>query len=544
MSRGNGLLFYREIALAAQNRYYITTTIPYVNGRPHIGHAEEFVQTDAFGRYHRLRGDDTYVLTGTDENSLTNVLAAEAEGLSPQALVDRNSLWFKSLADDLGFHYDQFIRTAVDPRHAAASQKIWRAVDAAGDIYKQRYSGLYCVRCELYYDEDELIGGLCPEHGIPPQLVEEENYFFRLSRYADQLHQLVSSDRLLIMPDFRKNEVLSFISQGLQDFSVSRSHTRAHGWGIPVPDDPSQVMYVWFDALTNYISAIDYADEGELYARYWLDNPHRVHALGKGVIRFHAIYWPAMLLSAGIPLPEAEFVHGYINIAGAKMSKTLGNTIDPAELVRTYGRDAVRYFMLRGISATRDADFVDVDGFHDQLKSRYNADLANDLGNLVNRTVTMIGRFGGGAIPAPGVSSELDSSVRDLADTLPQRVESAMLAYNPQGALEAIWELVTRANKYVEETAPWTLSKVAGRGDETAALELERVLFTLAEAVRIIGTLLDPFVPDTAKKIHQQLGLPRDGTAPWREMLRWGQIPPGTRVASPEPLFPRLELAV
>src|SRR5579859_5155994 len=264
MPRGNGLLFSREIDLTTQDRYYITTTIPYVNGRPHIGHAEEFVQTDAFARYHRLRGDDTYVLTGTDENSLTNVLAAEAEGLSPQELVDRNSkssasdlnhrelrstsscaeglspqelvdrnsLWFKSLADDLGFGYDQFIRTAADPRHTAASQKIWRAVEAAGDIYKRRYSGLYCVRCELYYDEDELIDGLCPEHGIPPQLVEEENYFFRLSRYADTLYELISSDRLLIMPDFRKNEVLSFISQGLQDFSVSRSHTRAHGWGI------------------------------------------------------------------------------------------------------------------------------------------------------------------------------------------------------------------------------------------------------------------------------------------------------------------------
>jgi methionyl-tRNA synthetase len=544
MPRGNGFLFSGEIALTAQDRYYITTTIPYVNGRPHIGHAEEFVQTDAFGRYHRLRGDDTYVLTGTDENSLTNVLAAEAEGLSPHELVDRNSLWFKSLADDLGFNYDQFIRTAVDPRHAAASQKIWRAVDAAGDIYKQRYSGLYCVRCEQYYGEDELIDGLCPEHGIPPQLVEEENYFFRLSRYADALHELISSDRLLVIPDFRKNEVLSFISQGLQDFSVSRSQTRAHGWGIQVPDDPTQVMYVWFDALTNYISAIDYADEGELYTRYWLDNPHRVHALGKGVIRFHAIYWPAMLLSAGIPLPESEFVHGYVNIAGAKMSKTLGNTIDPAELVQTYGRDAVRYFMLRGISATRDADFVDVDGFHDQLRSRYNADLANDLGNLVNRTVTMVSRFGGGAVPAPGTSSALDVSVQELAHDVATRVESAMAAYNPQLALEAIWELVTRANKYVEETAPWVLSKVARDGDEHAAAELAHVLFTLAETVRIIGTLLEPFVPDTSLRIHHQLGLPDGGTGSWSEALPWGQIAPGTRVSSPEPLFPRLEIAV
>ena len=527
--------------MTPQDRYFITTTIPYVNGRPHIGHAEEFVQTDTFGRYRRLRGDDTYVLTGTDENSLTNVLAAEGEGLTPQALVDRNSIWFKELADDLGFHYDQFIRTAADPRHAAASQKIWRAVDAAGDIYKKRYSGLYCVRCELYYDEDELIDGLCPEHGIPPQRVEEENYFFRLSRFADELHDLISSDRLHIIPDFRKNEVLSFIAQGLQDFSVSRSHTRARGWGIPVPDDPSQVMYVWFDALTNYISAIDYATEGALYSRYWLDNPHRIHALGKGVIRFHAIYWPAMLLSAGLPLPETEFVHGYINIAGAKMSKTLGNTIDPAALVRTYGRDAVRYFMLRGISATRDADFADTDGFHDQLRARYNADLANDLGNLVNRAVTMVGRFQGGVIADGSELVGIDAAVRDLAVSVPARVDAAMLAYNPQGALEAIWEIVTRANKYVEERAPWALSKAARDGDENAGRDLQQVLYTLTEVVRIIGTLLEPFLPDTARRIQEQLGL-EDAATDWSERRHWGYIPAGTHVAAPQPLFPRLEI--
>lgn len=530
--------------MTAQDRYYITTTIPYVNGRPHIGHAEEFVQTDAFGRYHRLRGDDTYVLTGTDENSLTNVLAAESEGLTPQQLVDRNSLWFKDLANDLGFHYDQFIRTAADPRHAAACQKIWQAVDAAGDIYKKRYSGLYCVRCEQYYDEDELHDGLCPEHGIAPQLVEEDNYFFRLSRHADQLHELISSDRVRIIPDFRKNEVLSFIAQGLQDFSISRSQIRAHGWGVPVPDDPSQVMYVWFDALTNYISAIDYADEGKRYAHYWMENAHRVHALGKGVIRFHAVYWPAMLLSAGLPLPETEFVHGYVNIAGIKMSKSLGNTVDPAELVRMYGRDAVRYFVLRGISPTRDADFIDVEGFHDQLKARYNADLANDLGNLVNRTVNMIGRFGAGVVPTPDKRFALDTSVEELATSLPERVHVAMVAYNPQFALETIWELVTRTNKYVEETAPWTLAKLTRGGDAGASQQLDRVLYTLAEAVRVIATLLEPFVPDTAHRMRQQLGLSSNSTGTWIEQLRWGQIPTGTRVAAPEPLFPRLEVAV
>lgn len=525
--------------MAAAERYYITTTIPYVNGRPHIGHAEEFAQTDTFGRYHRLRGDDTYVLTGTDENSLSNVLAAEREGISPRELVERNSLWFRDLADSLNFQYDQFIRTAVDPRHRAASQKIWRAINAAGDIYRKRYSGLYCVRCELYYDESELIGGLCPDHGIPPELIEEENYFFRLSRYSEQLRDLISSDRMRIIPEFRKNEMLSFISQGLRDFSVSRSHTRAHGWGIPVPDDPGQVMYVWIDALTNYISALGYDSDDELYDKYWVGNPQRVHTLGKGVIRFHAIYWPAMLLSAGLPLPATEFVHGYINISGAKMSKTLGNVIDPDDLVREYGSEAVRYFLLRGISPTRDADFEDVGRFHDRLRARYNADLANDLGNLLNRTVSMIGRYRGSVVPEVGESTSLELSVRNLAERVPAEIAEAMNRYDPQSALAALWELVTRANRYVEESAPWTLANAARSGDEGVDVRLSTVLYTLAESVRFIGTALEPFLPTTSSRIQAQLGFSPEPT--WNDRMQWGRLAAGTRVEKPEPMFPRLE---
>ncbi|GAC1473413.1 MAG: methionine--tRNA ligase [Chloroflexota bacterium] len=524
-------------------RYYITTTIPYVNGRPHMGHAEEFVQTDVFGRYHRLRGDDTYVLTGTDENSLTNVLAAEAEGLSPRQLVDRNSLWFQGLADDLGLQYDQFIRTAVDPRHLDACHKIWRAVEANGDIYKKTYSGLYCPRCELYYDEDELVDGLCPEHRIRPDLVEEENYFFRLSAYGDALRDLITSDTLHIIPDFRRNEVLSFIAGGLQDFSISRSQTRAHGWGIPVPGDPSQVMYVWVDALTNYISALGYHDAdgpgGDLYRRYWLENPDRIHALGKGVIRFHAIYWPAMLLSAGIPLPVREFVHGYINIAGAKMSKTLGNVVDPAELVREYGAEAVRYFVLRGVHPVRDADFADVDHFYDQLRSRYTADLANDLGNLLNRTVSMVVRYRSGEVPEAGEAGETEKSIRAIADRLALSVPDALDKYDPQSALASLWELVTRANRYVEETKPWELAKAVRGGDTGAEARLSTVLYTLAEAVRLVGAGLEPFLPDTARRITEQLGV--DPTGAWLQRLEWGGLQPGTRTGAPQPLFPRRE---
>jgi methionyl-tRNA synthetase len=520
-------------------RYYITTTIPYVNARPHVGLALEYVQTDAFGRYHRLRGDDTYVLTGTDENSLTNVLAADREGIPVRDLVDRNSVWFQEVADALGLQYGQFIRTAVDPRHTAASQKIWRAVAANGDIYRKRYGGLYCDRCELYYEEGELAGGLCPEHLIPPKFVEEENYFFRLSNYAEKLHDLISSDRLHIIPDFRKNEVLSFINQGLQDFSISRTQERARGWGIPVPDDPSQVMYVWFDALTNYISALGYDSDAELFRHYWLENPHRVHALGKSVIRFHAIYWPAMLLSAGIPLPEREFVHGFINIGGTKMSKSLGNVIDPAALVEEFGADAVRYFLLRAAHPVQDSDFASTEHFYEQLRARYNADLANDLGNLLNRTVSMIGRYRGGAVPAAGEDGDLERSVRAIAERLKEIVFASMDRYDPQSALAAIWELITRTNQYVEQTKPWELAKAARGGDEAADARLSTALYTLAESVRLTGAALEPFLPETAAGMAAQLGAATE--AAWAERLRWGILPPGTGVGKPEPLFPRLD---
>lgn len=513
--------------------YYLTTTIPYVNGSPHIGHAEEFVQSDTFGRYHRLRGDDTYVLTGTDENALKNVQAADKEGISPRELVDRNSRRFQDLANRLSFSYDQFIRTAIDPRHAAGVAKLWGLVDHAGDIYKKHYRGLYCVGCEQFYDEVELENGLCPEHLVAPEAVEEENYFFRLSRYADQLYELISSDRLHIIPLTRKNEVLSFISRGLQDFSISRSEQRARGWGIRVPGDPSQVIYVWFDALTNYITALDYAQDGALYRKYWQENPQRVHALGKGVIRFHAIYWPAMLLSAGLPLPHTEFVHGYINIGGTKISKSLGNSIDPEALIDEYGSEAVRYYLLRAVPATGDHNFT-----YENLEARYNADLANDLGNLLNRAVSMIGRYRQGQVPPVRAAGDLEGELQAVAAGIPARIDQAMERYDPAAALEAIWELVTRANRYVEETAPWALAKAARHGDADAEARLDTALATLAEAVRLLAAFLEPFLPITAERMRAQLGVPLEHS--WPQRIQWGAWPAGTRVGQAEPLFPRL----
>jgi methionyl-tRNA synthetase len=507
-----------------------------VNSTPHIGFALEIVQTDSFGRYHRLRGDDTYFLTGTDENALKNVQAAEKEGVPVEQLVRRNRGRYQDLRSILDLSFDQFIATAEDPEHRAGAEKIWRAIDAAGDIYKKHYEGLYCVGCEQFYDQAELDDGRCPEHGTVPDRVEEQNYFFRLSRYAEQLDELISSDRYRVIPESRKNEVLSFIRQGLQDFSISRSQERAKGWGIRVPDDPSQVMYVWFDALANYITALGYADDAEKYRHYWLENPHRTHAIGKGVIRFHAIYWPAMLLSAGVPLPETLFVHGYITIGGSKVSKSVGNVIDPLELVEQYGAEAVRYYLLRAVSATGDHNFT-----YEGFEARYTADLANDLGNLLNRTVSMIHRYREGVIPAPDDSSPLENGLRDVAEHVPGKLTAALDRYDPQAGLSAVWELVIAANKYVEEAAPWKLAAETKKGDDAADIRLSSVLHTLAEAVRIIGALLEPFIPATSEKIFDQLGVPSDGTN-WATRYRWGGLViAGTEVSKANPIFPRLE---
>ncbi|HEX3269719.1 MAG TPA: class I tRNA ligase family protein, partial [Ktedonobacterales bacterium] len=427
------------------NRWYVTTAIPYVNARPHIGFAFEAILTDALARYHRQRGEDVRFLTGTDENSLKNAQAAEKEGIPTAELVERNAEFFHALRESLNLSFDDFIRTSVEARHLEGVAKLWEACDRNGDIYSRPYKGLYCVGCEQFYTEDELIDGLCPEHLTRPELVEEKNYFFRLSRYADQLRELIESDQLKIVPQTRKNEVLSFIRSGLQDFSVSRSRARARDWGIPVPGDPEQVMYVWFDALGNYITALDYAHESELYQHYWVENPNRVHVIGKGIVRFHAVYWPAMLLSAGVPLPTTIFVHSYITLGGGKVSKSLGNVIDPVELAETYGTDALRYYLLREISPFEDGDFT-----LERFIRSYNADLADQLGNLLNRVVSMVGRYYDGVVPTPGDRAEEDERLISVAQALPERIHTAISRYDPQAALAAIWELVGAANSYVE----------------------------------------------------------------------------------------------
>jgi methionyl-tRNA synthetase len=507
--------------MSNQSTFYVTTAINYVNGAPHAGHGLEAVQADALARFHRIRGDETYFLTGTDDNSLTNVLAAEEEGLPIRDLVARNTEAFMALNRQLDISNDQFIRTSVDEKHRRGAQKLWRAVDAAGDIYTDTYSGLYCPRCELFYEEDELSDGLCPEHFIKPDRVSETNYFFRLSRYQEQLEALIAEDRYRVIPETRKNEVLSFIRSGLRDFSISRSLERARGWGIPVPDDPNQVMYVWFDALTNYITALGYADEDELYQRFWVNNSNTVHLIGKGITRFHAVYWPAMLLSARVPLPRTLFVHGYYTVEGRKMSKTLGNVVDPAALATQYGAEAVRYYFLAATSPTGDADFSTAN-----FEARYNADLANDLGNLLNRTISMIRRYRDGVIPARDPSQSANRQAADLE----RQVSEAMDSFDFQAAMTAIWEVVGHLNRRVEVTAPWMLAKQEKETGDTTPLD--EVLHELASGMAIISRLLRPLMPATADAIRGQLGTEADWAA--------GDVA-GVSVGEPVPLFPRLD---
>jgi methionyl-tRNA synthetase len=520
----------------AKPPYFITTAIPYVNARPHIGHALEFVLTDALARYQRLKGKDVRFLTGSDENSLKNVQAAEKEGISTQTLVDRNAAHFYALRDSLNLSFDDFIRTSTETRHLDGVRKLWQACDQSGDIYKRAYQGLYCVGCEQFYIEDELDDGLCPEHRTRPEVIEEENYFFRLSRYSNQLYNLIKSDQLRIVPQTRKNEVLSFILAGLHDFSISRSQTRAHGWGVPVPNDPEQVMYVWFDALGNYITALNYAAEGDLFRHYWLDNPHRVHVIGKGITRFHAVYWPAMLLSAGVPLPTTIFIHGYITLNGEKISKSLGNSIDPVEVATQYGTEALRYYLLREIKSTEDGDFT-----WERFIRAYNADLADQLGNLLSRLIGMVSRYYDGVVPEPGKLEETDRTLINTAETLSEQVDIAISRFAPHKALALIWDLISTANKYVVEVKPWVLAKQRQQ-DPAAETRLATTLYNLAETLRLVAHYCQPFLPDTAETIARQLGITLETDSEWAKVSSWGRYPAGKTVQPGHVLFPKLAL--
>ncbi|NUK14019.1 methionine--tRNA ligase [Streptomyces lunaelactis] len=498
-------------------RHYITTTIPYVNARPHLGFALELVQADVLARHRRHRGDQVRFLSGTDDNSLKNVLAAEAEGINVQVLVDRNAEAFAALRDPLALSFDDFIRTSRDPRHRIGVERLWRQCAESGDLYRKHYEGLYCVGCEQFYTPADLVDGRCAEHGTEPQLVAEENWFFRLSHYADTLHELISSGALRIKPAARRNEVLALIAGGLHDFSISRSHTRARGWGIPVPGDASQVVYVWWDALGNYVTSLGYGANDEAYEHWWVQSEQRVHLVGKGVVRFHAVYWPAMLLSAGLPLPTDILVHDYLTVDGRKISKSSGTTVDPADLVGEFGTDAVRWWLLREVPRVGDADFT-----RERLIARANADLAGGLGNLVNRVVTMVHRYRQGHVPPPRASTPATEPLTTTCRNAPRHVDAALSDFDFRRAAAAVWKIVEEANRSIDNTRPWELAKAEQGGDQQAGSRLDTVLAALVQACRVLADQLEPFIPDAASRIADQCAAIN------------GSLPPAN------PLFPRI----
>jgi methionyl-tRNA synthetase len=531
--------------------FYITTAIPYPNALPHIGTAYEMIGTDALARFYRLAGYDVFFLTGTDEHSQNVEKAARDKGVDPAAFVDEIVPQFETAWRSLGASYDDFLRT-TSPRHKqTVSALIQRCYDA-GDIYKGTYEGYYCGSCEAFYDEADLLpmdGELgCPNHRRPVEYIKEDNYFFALSKFGDRLRTHIEAHPEFIVPDVRRNEVLGFITQGLRDFSISRV---AKKWGIPLPFDPSQVIYVWFDALTNYISGLAPEDHpgaafdppAERYQRYW---PADMHVIGKDISRFHCLYWPAMLMSGGLPVPKQVSIHGWVNAVTLdedgtprkwKMSKSvlterpdLAPLIDPVVAAERHGADALRYFLLREVAWDRDGNYS-----LEKFDERYNTDLANSLGNLLNRVVSMIGKYCGGAVPRPAGDEGPDAELKALAEQTVGRVWSFVQASALSQALTELWALVQRGNQYVEETAPFKLRK-----DPAKAGRLGTVLYNLAEVLRIVGLLVTPVMPTIGPKIWQQLGLGAAHTsARLDDVKTFGGLQPGTRVEQPVPLFPK-----
>jgi methionyl-tRNA synthetase len=508
--------------------FYVTTAITYPNGAPHVGHAYEYIATDAIARFKRLDGFDVRFLTGTDEHGLKMVETAAAEGIPTAELAKRNSDVFQRLQQKLNISFDRFIRT-TDADHHEASKDIWRRMQAAGDIYLDTYSGWYSVRDERFFVESEtaLVDGtrIAVETGTPVTWTEEQTYFFRLSAYGDQLLAHYEANPDFIAPDVRRNEVVSFVSGGLRDLSISRT---SFDWGVKVPDHPDHVMYVWVDALTNYLTGVGYPDtDSELFQRYW---PADLHMIGKDIIRFHTVYWPAFLMSAGIELPRRVFAHGFLLNKGEKMSKSVGNIVDPGTLVDTFGLDQVRYFLLREVPFGQDGSYSE-----DAIITRINADLANELGNLAQRSLSMVAKNLDGIAPTPGEFSAEDTELLAIADGLLERVRAEFDNQAMHLALEAIWLMLGAANRYFSAQEPWVLRKSESQADQT---RFATVLYVTMEAVRVAALLIQPVMPDSAGKLLDLLGQ----TEQQRDFAAAGmRLAPGTALPAPTGVFPRYQ---
>ena len=513
--------------MSEKTPFYITTPIYYPSAKLHIGHAYCTTVADTIARFKRLAGYDVFFLTGSDEHGQKIQQAAEKEGVTPQAYVDRIVAGFQELWQLLGISYDDFIRTSEE-RHHELVQNIFQQIYDQGDIYKGEYKGLYCTPCESYWTELQLDeNGNCPDCHRPVQEVSEEAYFFRMSKYADRVLAYIKEHPDFIQPVSRRNEMISFIEHGLEDLCVSRT---SFDWGIPVPFDPKHVVYVWFDALTNYLTPIGYMHDKETFRKYW---PCDVHLVGKEIVRFHTIIWGCMLMALGLALPKKVYGHGWLIVDGAKMSKSVGNVVDPIALIEEFGADAIRYFLLREITLGQDGNIS-----RDALINRINSDLANDLGNLLHRTLSMAKKYRAGVIVKGTGETAFDASLEEMAAETVKMYTAQMEAMELSPAIRTVWAFIARTNKYIDETAPWTLAK-----DEAKAGQLDSVLYHLVEALHITSILIAPFMPVTARRIHAQLGFADDFDAvQLADIAQWGSITDGHTVGTAEQLFPRIEI--
>ncbi len=506
------------------SRFYVTTPIYYVNDAPHIGHVYTTVVADVLARFHRLLGDEVYFLTGTDEHGQKIEDSARARNLTPIALADEVVARYHALWKRLGMTHDDFIRT-TEPRHQQGVLKLYGRIRERGDdIYKGRYEGWYCKGCEAFYPDSQIVEGRCPDQGHPVQRLSEESYFFRLSRYEKPLLEHYAAHPDFIFPATRRNEIVSFVSSGLRDLSISRTSFQ---WGIPFPDDPRHIFYVWFDALANYVTALDFAGEGKLYERFW---PAEAQLVGKDILRFHAVYWPAFLMAAGLPLPKSIVAHGWWLSDSGKMSKSRGNVIEPNALLDDFGPDALRYFLMREMAFGQDAGYSD-----EALVDRTNSDLANDLGNLISRTLKLVENSFCGAVPDPG-TGRAESPLASVARAAREGMVARFQGYDFSGGLARVWELVSATNRFLVEHEPWKLA-----GDPARRTELAEILYDASEALRVIGQLLAPVMPGAARELWRQLGLDADPAAGSLRELEWGGLPAGARIARGAGLFPRID---